>query len=45
MESPVGSEITIILAARAIFAAGAIGPDPSFILIVRLVDPETRTAA
>jgi hypothetical protein len=41
----VSFEKTIALAARAIFVAGTIGPDPSFILIVRLVDPETRTAA
>ena len=41
----VSFEKTIVLAARAIVAAGAIGPDPSFLLIVRLADPETRPAA
>lgn len=36
MESPVGSEITIILAARAIYAADAISLGPSFTPFVRL---------
>ncbi|NGM47851.1 LysE family transporter [Rhodobacter sp. SGA-6-6] len=38
-------EITVILTALAIYAAGAISPGPSFTLILRLAAPGARPAA
>jgi threonine efflux protein len=41
----VSSEVTIIFAALAIYAAGAIGAGPSFTLIVRLAASGARPTA